>query len=87
MTTDARRLMRPGAVASMEHSGGRLPVGGAQLVPHECNRASALLLLARRQWDAGATMDAAQALPVYLRDKVAFTSAERTAARSAGAAS
>ena len=31
MTTDARRLMRPGAVASMEHSVVRLLVGTAKL--------------------------------------------------------
>jgi tRNA threonylcarbamoyladenosine biosynthesis protein TsaB len=62
---------------------GRLPFGDARLVPHERGRANALLALARQQWDAGRTMDAAQALPVYLRDKVALTSAERAAAREA----
>jgi hypothetical protein len=31
MTTDASRLVRPGAVASMEHSVVRLPVGTAKL--------------------------------------------------------
>ena len=31
MTTDACRLMRPGAVASMEHSVARLPVGTTKL--------------------------------------------------------
>jgi len=31
MTTDASRLMRPGAVASMEHSAGRLPASTAKL--------------------------------------------------------
>jgi tRNA threonylcarbamoyladenosine biosynthesis protein TsaB len=65
---------------------GRLPFGDARLVPHERDRANALLVLARRQWDAGRTMDPAQALPVYLRDKVALTSAERAALRAAGAA-
>ena len=28
-------------------------------------------------WQRGATLDAAEALPVYVRDKVAFTTAER----------
>ena len=31
MTTDASRLMRPGAVAAMEHSAGRLPASTAKL--------------------------------------------------------
>ena len=31
MTTDACRLMRPGAVAALEHSVGRLPVDTAKL--------------------------------------------------------
>lgn len=62
---------------------GRLPLGAARLVPHERNRAGALLALARQQWHAGRTIDPAQALPVYLRDKVALTSAERAALRAA----
>jgi tRNA threonylcarbamoyladenosine biosynthesis protein TsaB len=74
------------AGSAIEVFEGRLPFGEARLVPRERDRAHALLVLARRQWDAGATMDAAQALPVYLRDKVALTSAERAAARAAGAA-
>lgn len=53
----------------------RLDVGG--------DRASALIELADRAWRAGAGVDAAEALPLYLRDKVAQTTAERAAARSA----
>ena len=47
-------------------------------------RAAALLRLARAAWRDGATVDAADALPLYLRDKVALTTAERAAARPAG---
>ncbi len=43
----------------------------------------ALALLARRAWRDGATVTAAQAQPVYVRDKVAFTTREREAAKAA----
>ncbi len=49
-------------------------------------RAPALLALAERAWHRGAGVDAAQALPIYLRDKVALTTAERAAAAAARAA-
>lgn len=45
--------------------------------------ARALLALARSRWQEGAVLDAALALPLYLRDKVAQTTAERDAARAA----
>lgn len=45
-------------------------------------RAAALAALAAQAWDAGAQMDAAEAVPVYVRDKVAQTTAERLAARA-----
>jgi tRNA threonylcarbamoyladenosine biosynthesis protein TsaB len=51
------------------------------------SRAAALLRLAERLLAAGAGVDPAQALPVYLRDKVALTVAERAAASAASAAS
>ncbi len=44
-------------------------------------RAAALLRLARRQHALGLGVDAALALPVYLRDKVAQTTSERAATR------
>jgi tRNA threonylcarbamoyladenosine biosynthesis protein TsaB len=75
------RVVAGSAIEAFE---GRLPLGDAWIVPRERNRASALLALARCQWDAGRTMDPAHALPVYLRDKVALTSAERAAGRAAG---
>ena len=45
--------------------------------------ARALLSLAPGLWAAGHAVDAAQALPLYIRDKVAQTTQEREAARAA----
>lgn len=56
---------------------------GARLWPQETGRAAALLRLAVQAAAAGAGIDAAEALPLYLRDKVAYTTAEREAAREA----
>lgn len=47
------------------------------------DRPAALLRLAQAAWRRGEAVDAAQALPVYLRDKVALTSAERAADKAA----
>lgn len=44
-------------------------------------RGAALAALASRAWRRGDTLDAALALPRYVRDKVAQTTAERTAER------
>ncbi len=49
----------------------------------ELDRAAALLRLAVAEAAHGAGIDAAGALPIYLRDKVALTTAEREAARQA----
>jgi tRNA threonylcarbamoyladenosine biosynthesis protein TsaB len=67
--------------------GARLPCGSARQVP-DCGagRAAALARLARAAWQQGRAIDAAQALPLYLRDKVALTTAERSAARAQAAA-
>lgn len=51
--------------------------------PAVAPRAEALLALARAAWARGAMLDAAQALPLYVRDKVAQTTAERGAAKAA----
>lgn len=66
--------------------GGRLPRGAARCFEQEGARAAALLGLAHQAWGEGRAVDAALALPLYLRDKVAQTSAEREALRGAGAA-
>ena len=51
--------------------------------PASAPRAAALLTLARTAWARGERLDAAEALPLYVRDKVAATSAERAALRGA----
>jgi tRNA threonylcarbamoyladenosine biosynthesis protein TsaB len=61
----------------------RLPWGRAVLVPAETDRPAALLRLARQAWARGEAVPADQALPIYLRDKVAQTTAERLSARAA----
>ena len=45
--------------------------------PQTRSRAAALGALALAAWQRGEMRDAAEALPVYVRDKVAFTTAER----------
>jgi tRNA threonylcarbamoyladenosine biosynthesis protein TsaB len=57
--------------------GERLASAAALRVPQAADRAGALARLAQRAWDAGRAIDPALALPLYLRDKVAFTTAER----------
>jgi tRNA threonylcarbamoyladenosine biosynthesis protein TsaB len=58
-----------------------LPLDAAELPLGD--RAAAMLRLARQAWRAGQGIDAADGLPLYLRDKVALTSAERGALREA----
>ncbi|MEO7150997.1 MAG: tRNA (adenosine(37)-N6)-threonylcarbamoyltransferase complex dimerization subunit type 1 TsaB [Burkholderiaceae bacterium] len=57
--------------------------GTAQRCDAALPQARALLAIADAAWHAGAAVDAAQALPLYLRDKVAQTTAEREAVRRA----
>ncbi len=66
--------------------GERLATGNALQRPATRSRAAALARLAEAAWCDGAAVDAALALPVYLRDKVAQTTAEREAAQRAKAA-
>jgi tRNA threonylcarbamoyladenosine biosynthesis protein TsaB len=60
-------------------------LGGASTAqrrwPICANRALALAELAAQAWVNGALLDAAEAMPVYVRDKVAQTTAERLAAK------
>jgi tRNA threonylcarbamoyladenosine biosynthesis protein TsaB len=62
--------------------GDRLSIGDALRVPEAGSRAAALGRLAVQAWQQGATVDADHAIPVYLRDKVALTTAEREAVRA-----
>ena len=55
---------------------------GWQRVEEEQDRPAALLRLARRAAQSGAGVDPADALPLYLRDKVALTTAERAAVKA-----
>ena len=67
--------------------GPRLPLPAAGLrVEREDDRAAALLRLALAAAQAGEGVDAAAALPLYLRDRVALTTREREAARQAAGA-
>ena len=78
----------PQAVAgsALAAFGERLPVGAATCWPQTDSRAAALGRLAQAAWQAGAAVPPEQALPLYLRDKVAQTTAEREAARQSAAA-
>jgi tRNA threonylcarbamoyladenosine biosynthesis protein TsaB len=70
------------AGSALDAFGARLDMpAGAARVARERDRAGGLLRLARAAAAAGAGIDAALALPQYLRDKVALTTAERDAAR------
>lgn len=70
------------ALAAFE---GRLAVGEAVCFAAEQARAAALLRIAQAAWREGRAVDAAEALPLYLRDKVALTTAEREALRASEA--
>ncbi len=83
------RAQPPVAVAGSALSafGERLPHGGARCIDEQgTDRAAALARLSRSAWPHGEAIDAAQALPLYLRDKVALTTAERVAAKAGAAA-
>jgi tRNA threonylcarbamoyladenosine biosynthesis protein TsaB len=75
----------PRAIAGSALSafGERLPWGDAHRIDETgADRAHALARLARIAWSRDEAIDAALALPLYLRDKVALTTAERAAARA-----
>lgn len=70
-----------GDVLARRHAGeGRV----IATLPEAAPTARAVLALARPQFAAGTVEDAAQALPVYLRDKVALTRIERQAGKVLG---
>jgi tRNA threonylcarbamoyladenosine biosynthesis protein TsaB len=76
---DAWRQAPPACIAgsALAVFGARLPTGGALCIRDPADRGAALARLARAAWQRGEAIDAAQALPLYLRDKVALTTAER----------
>lgn len=61
--------------------GGALRSGAALRVAADIDRAAALMRVAQAQWRETGGIDAADALPLYLRDKVALTTSERDALR------
>jgi tRNA threonylcarbamoyladenosine biosynthesis protein TsaB len=75
----AWQVQPPQVVAgtAVEAFGDRLRAGAARRLPNPTGRAAALLRLAQHAWRDGAVVDPADALPLYLRDKVALTVAER----------
>jgi tRNA threonylcarbamoyladenosine biosynthesis protein TsaB len=81
----AWRAAPPHAVAgnALAVFGARLAPGDARRIESQQDRAAALARLARAAWRAGGAIDAALALPLYLRDKVAQTTAERAALAAA----
>ena len=82
---DAWAAAPPARVAgnALAAFGDRLPAPDARRWPSCSDRAAALLQLAGQAWDRGEGLAADQALPLYLRDKVAQTTAERQALRDA----
>lgn len=84
----AWRAAPPQAVAgsALAAFGERLPMGAARRVDRSTDRAAALASLARAAHARGEGVDAALAMPVYLRDKVALTTAERARSRAGAAA-
>ncbi|NKI97217.1 tRNA threonylcarbamoyladenosine biosynthesis protein TsaB [Rhizobacter sp. SG703] len=77
----ALQRARPGAVvagSALDAFGERLALSASvQRVPQPRSRAEALARVAAQLWSQGVRVDAAHALPVYLRDKVAQTTVER----------
>lgn len=69
------------AGSALSAFGERLPLPPTQRLPQQRDRAGAMLRLARAAAGAGLGVDAGSALPIYLRDKVAFTTLEREAQR------
>lgn len=59
------------------HADALAPVSRRSCWPSAEPNAAALAALARTAWARGETLDAAHALPLYVREKVAMTTAER----------
>lgn len=76
------RATPPALVAGTALGAFDLDTGAARRFPQTASRARALGALAQQAFDAGLMADAADALPLYVRDKVALTTAEREAAKA-----
>jgi len=78
---NAQWQARPSAVvagSALDAFGDRLAIApSVRRVAQPRSRAEALARVAAQLWSRGVQVDAAHALPVYLRDKVAQTTAER----------
>jgi tRNA threonylcarbamoyladenosine biosynthesis protein TsaB len=79
----AAQAPRAVAGSALAAFGERLRTRDAALFSNETSRAAAMMRIAQAAWQRGEMMDPSQALPLYLRDKVALTTAERTALRAA----
>lgn len=84
----ARLAAEPAAVAgnAAEVYGELLRPVAQALWPQAAPHGAALAALARAAWLRGERLDAAEAVPLYVRDKVALTTAEREQARAVPAA-
>jgi tRNA threonylcarbamoyladenosine biosynthesis protein TsaB len=80
-TREPPRCVAGSALAAF---GQRLRSGSALRSSTEIDRAAALMRVAQQAWRHEGGIDAADALPLYLRDKVALTETERAALREAG---
>ncbi|OWQ90432.1 tRNA (adenosine(37)-N6)-threonylcarbamoyltransferase complex dimerization subunit type 1 TsaB [Roseateles aquatilis] len=76
----------PAAVAGSALEAFELDTGAARRFPRTASRARALGALALQAFEAGLAEDAANALPLYVRDKIALTTAERQEAAEAAQA-
>jgi tRNA threonylcarbamoyladenosine biosynthesis protein TsaB len=76
------RVLQAVAGSALAAFGDRLLLPDAPRIGIERGRAAALLRLSQQAWSAGRAVDAALALPLYLRDKVAQTTIERSLARA-----
>jgi tRNA threonylcarbamoyladenosine biosynthesis protein TsaB len=80
----ARQAPMVVAGSAVDAFGARLPLHATQRVAREASRAQALARLALAAWQRGERLAPERAHPLYLRDKVALTSAERLARSTAG---
>lgn len=74
------------AGSAIDVFGARLALRARRTMAREGSRAQALARLARAAWDRGERLAPDEAHPLYLRDKVALTTAERQAPAAAAGA-